>query len=334
MAVEIESERTPSPGHPIRPLHREGVRAAGERGGGAGSAAPSAGTGAPFREFRVRRGELAILRGAGPELIYEMAVRCFLGLGRPSIIVDGSCAADPYEVAELARGLAGRLGREESGESFPGGAGGGGGWRGGGGDGAGEEGRAKMGGAERAGVVERETGAGGGRALGAGEGGRGGGGGGALEDGGDATHGGAGGAFGGRDGEWCGGDRRAREGEDGERGGEGRGGEGAGGYGILAGRSREVVEEVLRSIYVARAFTAHQLESLIVERLGPMAERIGPAFVGVLGLDALFLDGELDPYEARAMRARCLRSLRWLARDRGLMAAATEGFRAGRFEGW
>ncbi|MGQ9582633.1 MAG: hypothetical protein ACUVV6_03855, partial [Thermoplasmatota archaeon] len=99
---------------------------------------------------------------------------------------------------------------------------------------------------------------------------------------------------------------------------------GRGGLGLLARRRRADVEEVLRNIHVARAFTAHQLEALIVERLGPIVDRVGPAFVGVLGLELLFMDGGLDRYEARIMRARCLRALRWLARDRGLMVAATD----------
>lgn len=217
------------------------------------------------------------------------------------------------------------------------------GWAGcGKGEGMGDNGRAEGMGCDRDGV-------GGGRGCdGAGEGG------GEGCDG--VGEGGGGRAAGGGRGERCDGDgvgdREERKcdgggveedggaGHRGHRGGSGSGPgtvEKAGAYGgpsVLGSRSRAAVEEVLRNIYVARAFTAHQLESLIVERLGPMAERIGPAFVGVLGLDALFLDGELAPYEARVMRARCLRSLRWLARERGLMAGATEGFRAGRFEGW
>ena len=76
---------------------------------------------------------------------------------------------------------------------------------------------------------------------------------------------------------------------------------------------------------MARAFTAHQMEALIVERLGPMVERVRPAFVGVLSLDALFRDEQLDRYEARIMQARCTRTLRRLARDAGIMVAATEG---------
>jgi len=67
------------------------------------------------------------------------------------------------------------------------------------------------------------------------------------------------------------------------------------------------------------------MEALIVERLGPMVERVRPAFVGVLSLDALFRDEQLDRYEARIMQARCTRTLRRLARDAGIMVAATEG---------
>ena len=67
------------------------------------------------------------------------------------------------------------------------------------------------------------------------------------------------------------------------------------------------------------------MEALIVERLGPMVGRVRPVFVGVLSLDALFRDDELDRYEARIMQARCTKTLRRLAKDSNLMVAATGG---------
>ena len=75
---------------------------------------------------------------------------------------------------------------------------------------------------------------------------------------------------------------------------------------------------------MARAFTAHQLETLIVSRLEPILNRVRPAFVGVMSIDVLFLDEELDRYEARIMQVRCVRTLRRLAREHNVMAAATE----------
>jgi hypothetical protein len=59
-------------------------------------------------EVAVRRGEFTILDGAGASVIYEMAVRCFLEMGRPAVLVDGGCQADPYEVAAIAK----RMGRK------------------------------------------------------------------------------------------------------------------------------------------------------------------------------------------------------------------------------
>jgi hypothetical protein len=174
----------------------------------------SGGPPSPNCDVAVRRGELAILKGAGASVVYEMAVRCFLDLGRPAVLVDGGCQADPYEVAAIAK----RIGREMT-----------------------------------------------------------------------------------------------------------EGGDGNGGTTGKASRRRRVDEDgVLRNIHVARAFTAHQLEALIVSRLEPMLGRIRPAFVGVMSIDVLFLDEELDRYEARIMQVRCVRTLRRLAREHNVMAAATE----------
>ena len=179
-------------------------------------------------EVAVRRGEFTILDGAGASVIYEIAVRCFIEMGRPAVLVDGGCQADPYEVAAIAK----RIGREGTGAGCRG-------------PGAGTT---------------------------------------TTDDGSSSP-----------------GTRHPAPG------------------------TRELVDAVLRNIYVARAFTAHQMEALIVERLGPMVERVRPVFVGVLSLDALFRDDELDRYESRVMRARCAKTLRRMAKDSNLMVAATEG---------
>ena len=170
-----------------------------------------------------------------------MAVRCFLELGRPAVLVDGGCQADHYEVAAIAK----RLDRE------------------------------------------RREEAGGGNGCGGGNG-----------------------------------------------GGNGNGGGGGKGAPVRARRVDE--DEVLRNIHVARAFTAHQLEALIVSRLEPLLERVRPAFVGVMSIDVLFFDEELDRYEARIMQVRCTRTLRRLAREHDVMAAATESgtVRTGRARWW
>jgi hypothetical protein len=230
----MNSEAGPSTGRidegPFGPLHYDESGIEKGSGGKAGSA-----------EVQIRRGELAVLKGAGAAVIYEMAVRCFLELGRPAVLVDGGCQADPYEVAAIAK----RLDRE------------------------------------------RREEAGGGNGCGGGNG-----------------------------------------------GGNGNGGGGGKGAPVRARRVDE--DEVLRNIHVARAFTAHQLEALIVSRLEPLLERVRPAFVGVMSIDVLFFDEELDRYEARIMQVRCTRTLRRLAREHDVMAAATESgtVRTGRARWW
>ncbi len=52
-----------------------------------------------------------------------------------------------------------------------------------------------------------------------------------------------------------------------------------------------------------------------------------PGLRRVLSLDSLFQDDQLDRFEARIMRARCLRTLRMLAREHGVMAAGGRGGR-------
>lgn len=91
------------------------------------------------------------------------------------------------------------------------------------------------------------------------------------------------------------------------------------------GCARKDIDGLLRKILVSRAFTAHQLESLVSERLEPQVRRSRAAFAGVLDLDALFLDEQLDSYEGRIMKARCLRRLRAIALDCNIGVAVTEG---------
>jgi hypothetical protein len=55
-----------------------------------------------------------------------------------------------------------------------------------------------------------------------------------------------------------------------------------------------------------------------------------------MSIDVLFFDEELDRYEARIMQVRCTRTLRRLAREHNLLAAATESgaAHAGRARWW
>lgn len=84
-------------------------------------------------------------------------------------------------------------------------------------------------------------------------------------------------------------------------------------YGLLsAARARRIEEAAADGVDVVRAFTVHQLATLLVRDLPRHVAAAQPALVLVTGFLDLFLDEDVRPAEARALLARVLRALRAL----------------------
>jgi hypothetical protein len=82
-------------------------------------------------------------------------------------------------------------------------------------------------------------------------------------------------------------------------------------------------EEVLDSVRVARAFTAHQLVSLIDERLEDEVRRTGAGTVIVSCLPDMFQDKEMRWSESYQLIRRCVERLRDISRQEGAAALVT-----------
>jgi len=99
-------------------------------------------------------------------------------------------------------------------------------------------------------------------------------------------------------------------------------------YGLLAeARARGMEAELADGVWIARAFTVHQLVALLEEAL-PLAGRQRPLGVALAtGLMAMFLDEDVAPHEARALFTRSVRRLEAWARsvDFPVVATVAEG---------
>lgn len=81
-------------------------------------------------------------------------------------------------------------------------------------------------------------------------------------------------------------------------------------YGLLAlARRRGIEEAVAQDVSVARAFTVHQLASLLVDHLPRMTDETRADLVLVAGLLDLFLDEDVQPAEGLVLLRRVLRAL-------------------------
>lgn len=94
---------------------------------------------------------------------------------------------------------------------------------------------------------------------------------------------------------------------------------------LLRARREDPVPPLSR-INVARAFTAHQLDSLIVDSLPSMDPP--PALALASGIDTLLSDPEVGPEEAEGMMRNCASALENVARaGAAVLVAATGGGR-------
>lgn len=78
--------------------------------------------------------------------------------------------------------------------------------------------------------------------------------------------------------------------------------------------------ECLERVYVSRAFTAHQLSSLITERLEPFVEALGAGLVTVSEIASLYFHRELPEAEARELFLRACMKLSEIAKRRTVLA--------------
>jgi hypothetical protein len=89
----------------------------------------------------------------------------------------------------------------------------------------------------------------------------------------------------------------------------------------LGGSGRVALSRLL----VSRAFTCHQMEVLLSQRLGPALDRSGARIAVVFGLPETFTDADVPFAEACRIFRSCLSSLRRLAAGRTRVVLVGEG---------
>lgn len=93
------------------------------------------------------------------------------------------------------------------------------------------------------------------------------------------------------------------------------------------GRRQLTPQQILRQIFVSRAFTCYQMEALITERLPAFVRSKQSPVVVIFGLLDTFYDEQAPLFEVQAGVQRMLGALRGLTRDRVsvLLASADIG---------
>ncbi len=84
-------------------------------------------------------------------------------------------------------------------------------------------------------------------------------------------------------------------------------------FGDAARRVGLLPDTILRNLFVSRAFTCHQLQALIVERLIPAIQKTCSQVILVLGLLTTFYDEQVPMWEAQRLLRPTLGRLRGLA---------------------
>jgi hypothetical protein len=80
-------------------------------------------------------------------------------------------------------------------------------------------------------------------------------------------------------------------------------------------RKRVTSEELLKRIYIARAFTCYQMEATITERLPAFLKRSGAPIAIIFGLLDTFYDEQAPLFEVKASVERIIAALRQLKTD-------------------
>ena len=96
-------------------------------------------------------------------------------------------------------------------------------------------------------------------------------------------------------------------------------------HGIVRAAKRVGLErlDVLPRIRVARAFTAHQMAALVVDRLDEQVAESGARLVVLSCLPELYLDEDVPYGEAHQLFLRSLRRIREVTEERGTITVAT-----------
>jgi len=84
-------------------------------------------------------------------------------------------------------------------------------------------------------------------------------------------------------------------------------------------------EELLKKIWVARAFTCHQIVTLIQERLDPMIPPGASPLIALLGPCTLFFDEEVSGEEATLLFRRMLRKVKEMS-EKGIFFLMGQSF--------
>lgn len=85
-------------------------------------------------------------------------------------------------------------------------------------------------------------------------------------------------------------------------------------FGDAARRVALSPEQLLQNLFVSRAFTCHQLQALVVDRLAPALRETRSRLVLAVGLLSTFYDEQVPLWEARRLLRPTLGRLRRLAR--------------------
>jgi len=93
----------------------------------------------------------------------------------------------------------------------------------------------------------------------------------------------------------------------------------------FARKERLQPDELLRKIRVARAFTCHQLSTLIRERLDPVVSPGGPCLVVFLGPCTMFFDEDVPGEEASLLFRKVLAKVQEMS-ERGVFFLLSQSF--------
>lgn len=82
-------------------------------------------------------------------------------------------------------------------------------------------------------------------------------------------------------------------------------------------------EKILKNIWVSRAFTAHQMTTLITEKLSEILEREHPKIVAASNIAALYCDSGIGLWEAKQTFNKITRYLWKLAHEKQILVVTT-----------